>query len=858
MKLISNKSVILLICISLFFIGVGILSSSTVVMAEKSNKMVEREQYYKSIGYLDYTGHENEFVTKYLGNDDSLIFSFGFRDPNWTELPIMDSEEYIPVANVLLDQPQNDHYVGSLYQGQDGEETKERARYFNSGAMVIDAQGKRVINPDVESTQTVSKDRRTKTLLGNRSKDKAVLLINEGDYLLEMEMKGDSNMLAVKTDIHYWNQSGKKLKYGIYYGHDFKLGSDDEVPIYSLGRNRGVYTKTDAEIDPLADQYRLNYIFKRSKFEYPDLVNYQVGHTDRQTLSSDNPFEVFSNKTFTGLGLESEPNDVDRVILNGEESNDIIDSALISKVIPRDVKANEKLTLSFTTSLAVMDANPEINPENEDFEMTEGDASIEILGDWYDENDPPKGTISFKVKNEKGEATGIVGQTSYDGGNKDSGEWKVKLEGTEKLPVGRYQIETEIKNTKTPSKKSSRKIGLIVKESEEPKLEILEKEFEIKKNETGQFIIKGKWQDPLKKGGKIKVINETGTIADYSYPAGQREGNWELPIDQSLFSDKKAGDYSLDIQLVRNSDNASSERETVAVHVLKRIIISYYLGDTLMTPQPDELKKEADIRLGKNLEFEVPLEYDRAKLNQEKSGTLGNKYSKKVVSDLDEVKIYYDFSTVKVTVNYLYSGTERSIFSSTTSAERKKADNLTDISVGSRLTDVVTDKTTAVGYDYESLKATANGQEITDGKVPNQETIINLYFKPKSEIKVPKSIDFGSQKLSKQVEKIYPKNSPEISVINTQETLNGDLVNWRLLGEFGGFRNEELTLLGHLKFADKGISSNSEVKVMEQRIQPEETILLNAGEQGLYLEVESGNLAEIYRGEITWILENAF
>lgn len=282
---ISYKRVTLLISLSLFFVGIGFLSYSSSVVAV-SKKMMERESYYQSIGYKDYTNGENEFEAKLPGSETSLIFSFGFRSLYQYDSPLSNPKDFAAISNVILKKEGSADYIGSVFSRkvQGGNTESQQLRLYSSGAMVIDAEGKR-INKILGVDVTSDLDSREKRLLGNKKEAKAVLLIDEGSYLLEMEMKQDKNSLAVKTDIHYWNQSGKKLKYGIYYGHDFKLGENDEVPVYSLGRNRGVYTKTD--------EYRLNYIFKRSKFDYPDLVNYHVGNTAFQLPSEDNPYTFF-------------------------------------------------------------------------------------------------------------------------------------------------------------------------------------------------------------------------------------------------------------------------------------------------------------------------------------------------------------------------------------------------------------------------------------------------------------------------------------------------------------------------------------------------------------------------------------
>ncbi|OTN88558.1 hypothetical protein A5819_001039 [Enterococcus sp. 7E2_DIV0204] len=248
-------------------------------------------------------------------------------------------------------------------------------------------------------------------------------------------------------------------------------------------------------------------------------------------------------------------------------------------------------------------------------------------------------------------------------------------------------------------------------------------------------------------------------------------------------------------------------------------------------------------------------------------------------SKLQNYRIIYEKTVVKMTVNYIDKNDKKAIFSkalvdSTTKSEDEKAVNAGD-SIAKIISTFITDgdlKLNFDGYDDVAVDSyitntEANAQEYT--KVPTTDFSITYYYKPVTKlVSVPEKINFGiidPRLLLNKETVIYPSDRliENVKILNTNRT-----VNWTLHAQLSQpfQRNTDNRLLdGQLFYqnADKTktiISTSDNILSTQKAKKPLQefiTILGNSIEEvgiGMNISRTQRDYIGNYIGYLTWQL----
>ena len=148
--------------------------------------------------------------------------------------------------------------------------------------------------------------------------------------------------------------------------YDTKLGTNDKVPVYYIGNNKGVYIK-DA-------QYRL-------EFRMSNIPNWAVGTYLQENARWIRDFFNESKTTFSNLsssGFESRNGAAGSVALEN------VDSAIHFKTQPKNFAPGEKIEMSFDAGILTDDGKPVVELDKYSSEFTKETKETNINGSWRD------------------------------------------------------------------------------------------------------------------------------------------------------------------------------------------------------------------------------------------------------------------------------------------------------------------------------------------------------------------------------------------------------------------------------------------------------------------------------------------
>ncbi|MFS0948628.1 hypothetical protein ACFC3W_08140 [Enterococcus durans] len=148
--------------------------------------------------------------------------------------------------------------------------------------------------------------------------------------------------------------------------YDTKLGTNDKVPVYYIGNNKGVYIK-DA-------QYRL-------EFRMSNIPNWAVGTYLQENARWIRDFFNESKTTFSNLsssGFESRNGAAGSVALEN------VDSAIHFKTQPQNFAPGEKIEMSFDAGILTDDGKPIVELDKHYSEFTKETKETNINGSWRD------------------------------------------------------------------------------------------------------------------------------------------------------------------------------------------------------------------------------------------------------------------------------------------------------------------------------------------------------------------------------------------------------------------------------------------------------------------------------------------
>lgn len=383
---------------------------------------------------------------------------------------------------------------------------------------------------------------------------------------------------------------------------------------------------------------------------------------------------------------------------------------------------------------------------------------------------------------------------------------------------------------------------------------------------TGTYKIKGKWTNELKTGGKIIVRKGDKTLDTIDYALNQEAGTWSVTIPKDiLIPGKNIFDISMETKSNENYESLVI-KENVTIEVLKHVNVKYFAINE--DKSEVEIKKEElddsptflDVEMNKEhvLKPKEMLAIQKYVLNIEKSGANEQKEIKTLITiETDQIKVYYNYNTIPLTIRYHNIDTKNKIFASVSESKRRVDRLVKDAVAGTPLIKVFTkEDKEAEGYDFHSLVDQSGDKISDDAVVPSKSAIYTVYFTSKYQIDAPESIDFGQMIIPENDQLQYPINPYEVGVINTVENEAGTFGSWDLVASFLGFYSGTVKLNADLKYADKTIKENTPIlKSKTNAENPKSSTALTNDAEGLHLVVGGvNNLLGKYKGTIQWDL----
>ncbi|MGX7015052.1 hypothetical protein [Vagococcus silagei] len=378
--------------------------------------------------------------------------------------------------------------------------------------------------------------------------------------------------------------------------------------------------------------------------------------------------------------------------------------------------------------------------------------------------------------------------------------------------------------------------------------------------------IKGTFTDETGSGGTVSIKKGSTVLYTFNYSGTARNTEWKFTLKKE---DISSGKNELKAEIKSKYSDYMTDPVSIFVNIQKELAIRYFEAkpNNQRNPLPDDIlttvKKVIYGTVGEEISFEVPelLGESKFKYNPIRTGMTENDEQtiKHLVTEQNnDIDVYYSLNSVTGKIEYLNAVSLKRIFSSTTSKERKEIRETGAVTIGTALEpDIIkaSDKV-AEGYQFDRIEVKHNNQFVTDGKVPDSDFIVTIYFTPVLSLERPEVINFGSHTILKNDDEKEMTKESNLIVISTVESSSGILTPWKITSEFSGFSGKEKKkkLNGQLKYQNNEITSGTAIETKTQREIPKTEILLK---DKLKLNVfGSGNLSSKYDGIITWNLEN--
>ncbi|WP_206911901.1 hypothetical protein IGL98_001457 [Enterococcus sp. DIV0840] len=181
--------------------------------------------------------------------------------------------------------------------------------------------------------------------------------------------------------------TGKETDFVIGSMIDTELNEDDQVPIYAIGDNKGVYIENTKD---KINKYKLQYLFTG-----PDHVQNWTGkHWIQGTteFSRDHFLNYFFNYDDSGfsalnsLGYEAQNYPADQLVYMTSDINKM-DTAIFMKNQPTSLEANEGTKMAYDVTIGLPGNPPEVFIDQNDQDVLLGNA-FDVTGQWRDSESP--------------------------------------------------------------------------------------------------------------------------------------------------------------------------------------------------------------------------------------------------------------------------------------------------------------------------------------------------------------------------------------------------------------------------------------------------------------------------------------
>lgn len=181
--------------------------------------------------------------------------------------------------------------------------------------------------------------------------------------------------------------TGKETDFVIGSMIDTELNEDDQVPIYAIGDNKGVYIENTKD---KINKYKLQYLFTG-----PDHVQNWTGrHWIQGTteFSRDHFLNYFFNYDDSGfsalnsLGYEAQNYPADQLVYVTSDINKM-DTAIFMKNQPTSLEVNEGTKMAYDVTIGLPGNPPEVFIDQNDQEILQGNL-FDVTGKWRDSESP--------------------------------------------------------------------------------------------------------------------------------------------------------------------------------------------------------------------------------------------------------------------------------------------------------------------------------------------------------------------------------------------------------------------------------------------------------------------------------------
>ncbi|MGX7245675.1 hypothetical protein ACWOC1_12605 [Enterococcus quebecensis] len=163
---------------------------------------------------------------------------------------------------------------------------------------------------------------------------------------------------------------------------DTELNKNDQVPVYAIGNNKGVYIKDDGD-----NGYKLQYLF-----DGPDhALNWTGKHWIQGTSAFPrdyflNLFFNFDDSGFSALnstGYEVENHPADKLVYVTNDINKM-DTAIFMKNQPTSLDVNQGTKMTYDVTIGLSGNPPEVFIDQKDQELIQGKSDFDVTGQWSD------------------------------------------------------------------------------------------------------------------------------------------------------------------------------------------------------------------------------------------------------------------------------------------------------------------------------------------------------------------------------------------------------------------------------------------------------------------------------------------
>lgn len=697
------------------------------------------------------------------------------------------------------------------------------------------------------------------------------------------------------------------------YTEDTQLVGEDNVPIYYVGDNRGVYIKSVGKSSS-ADAKSLKLTYLMSPLDIgnqapQNWVGYQWNrfHTVTSTIKGDNFFNstytTFSNAYSTGQEIKNGLKD--QQIISG------IDSGVHMKNQPITFGSGESTGFSWTLGIDGMSAGPtvKLDKEHEDIEPNFG--TYNVKGTWNDSEDNQT-ELFYRVNDGSFVSLGKKSNTTLGA----DVEFQIPLTNSQ-LNTGQNTVEVKLRNSAgkestvksmtinvktkvdikyvnssnvaiTPPAGSPTSLTGLVGEEFTIAIPTIDKyTFSINSSnvtKSGNNLI-GKYTTATQTVTVTYKLTQTHGVANITYK--DSEGNIITPpagvnaptsvtglIGDTLKVDTPDMTPKYEISTITGTSIVSSDKKNFSVTFTEaaiNIVLTYNIngkanvnyvdeGRNPITPpagSPTELWGQVDTAKREAVPNFLPLyeisSVEGATLSGDKSSYLLVGFTK---ADQTITLVYKAIpQTVTMSVKYLMTGTTNGVIDLVSKDAVKEVTQT--VVIGQSIAGYSDGhKKDIDGYNYKSVTGNT-------GNVPDKDFEVVYYYEGVLSLEnVPDKVDFQNTNslISFGTKDIYPRTPIQVGILDTRDSSNQ---SWELqLSVATPMQTASSQLLkGNLKINQGGndltLSSTKQVvrKQGTKSLGRENLTWGAASDKGLYLEQQPGNLKDVtYEGKLSWQL----